>query len=62
LQWFQHPGQKKKNGDNLNNIRCEASSLFENEKREYLRDKISELATNSKNKNIRDMYRRINEF
>jgi hypothetical protein len=25
-------------------------------------DKINELATNSKNKNIRDLYRRINEF
>jgi hypothetical protein len=26
-------------------------------KREYVKDKISELATNSKNKNIRDLYR-----
>jgi hypothetical protein len=31
-------------------------------KREYLKDKIDELATNSKNKNIRDSHRRINEF
>jgi hypothetical protein len=29
---------------------------------EYLRDKINELATNSKNKNIRDLYRGVNEF
>jgi hypothetical protein len=29
-------------------------------KREYLKDKINELATNSKNKNIRDLYRGIN--
>jgi hypothetical protein len=29
---------------------------------EPLQDKINELATNSKNKNIRDLYRRINEF
>jgi hypothetical protein len=27
-----------------------------------LRDKINELSTNSKNKNIRDLYRRINEL
>jgi hypothetical protein len=27
---------------------------------EYLKDKINELATNSKNKNIRDLYRGIN--
>jgi hypothetical protein len=29
---------------------------------EYLKHKINELATNSKNKNIRDLYRGINEF
>jgi hypothetical protein len=31
-------------------------------KGEYLKDKINELAMNSKNKNIRDFYRRINKF
>jgi hypothetical protein len=30
--------------------------------RKYLKDKISSLAVNSKNKNIRDLYRGINEF
>jgi hypothetical protein len=40
------------NGDNLNNIRCETSRHFRNKKREYLKDKIDELATNSKNKNM----------
>jgi hypothetical protein len=29
---------------------------------EYLKDKIDELATNSKNKNIRDLYRGMNGF
>jgi hypothetical protein len=29
---------------------------------EYLRENFDELATNSKNKNIRDLYRGINEF
>jgi hypothetical protein len=48
------------NGDNLNNIRREASMYFRNKKMEYLKDKINELATNSKNKNIRDLYRGIN--
>jgi hypothetical protein len=28
---------------------------------EYLKDEINELATNSENKNIRDLYRGINE-
>jgi hypothetical protein len=43
-------------------VRREASRYFRNNKREYLKDKINELVTNSKNKNIRDMYRGINEF
>jgi hypothetical protein len=49
------------NGDNLNNVRCEASRHFRKEKREYPKDKINELVTRSKNKNIRDLYRGINE-
>jgi hypothetical protein len=36
-------------------VRREASRHFRNKKREYLKDKINELATNSKNKNIRDL-------
>jgi hypothetical protein len=35
---------------------------FRNKKREYRKDKIDELATNSKNKNIRDLCRGINLF
>jgi hypothetical protein len=37
-----------------NNIIHEASMHCRNKKTEYLKDKINELATNSKNKNIRD--------
>jgi hypothetical protein len=33
-----------------------------NKKRQYIEDKINELARNSRNKNIRDLYRGINEF
>jgi hypothetical protein len=46
LQSLQDPSEI--NGSNLNNVR------------EYLKDKINKLATNSKNKNIRDLYRGIN--
>jgi hypothetical protein len=53
LQWLQVPSEI--NGDNLNNLRCEASRYFRNKKREYLKDKINDLAKNSKNKNIRDI-------
>jgi hypothetical protein len=58
LQWLQDPSEV--NGDNLNHVRREASRHFRNKKREYLKDKINELATNSKNKNIRDRSRAIN--
>jgi hypothetical protein len=50
------------NGDNMNNIEHEASRHFRSKKREYLKGRINELATNSKNKNIRDLCRGINEF
>jgi hypothetical protein len=59
LDWLQDPSEG--NGNNLN-IRCETSRHFKNKMREYLKDKIDELATNSMNKNIRDLYRGINYF
>jgi hypothetical protein len=51
--------QKKKylNGNNLNIVRREASRHFRNKIRDYLKDKINELPTSTKNKNIRDLYR-----
>jgi hypothetical protein len=49
-------------GDNVHNLRHEASRHLRNKKREYLKDKINELAMNSKNNNIRDLCRGINEF
>jgi hypothetical protein len=60
LQWLQDPSEA--NEDNLIDVRREASRHFRNKKREYLKDKINELESNSKNKNIRDLYRGINEF
>jgi hypothetical protein len=50
------------NGDNLKIVRYEASRYFRNEKREYLKNKINELAMNSKNKNIRDLYRGFPQY
>jgi hypothetical protein len=54
LQWLQDPSEV--NGNNLNNVRREASRHFRNKKKEYLKDKINELATS------RDLCRGINEF
>jgi hypothetical protein len=58
LQWLQDPSEI--NGDYLRTVRCEASRYFRNKKKEYQKDKINEFATNSKNKNIRDLYMGIN--
>jgi hypothetical protein len=54
MQWLQNPNQ--------NNVRCEASRHFSNKKKEYLKTKINEVETNSKNKNIRDLYRGVSDF
>jgi hypothetical protein len=48
--------------DKLSNVRWEASRHFRNKKRENLKDKINEVVSNCKNKNIRDLYRGITEF
>jgi hypothetical protein len=55
MQWLQNPNQS--NVDNLKNVRREASRHLRNKKKEYLKAKINEHETNSKNKNIRDLYR-----
>jgi len=47
---------------NLNNVRREASRYFRNKKKEHLKAKIEELETNSKIKNIWDLYRGISDF
>ena len=60
MQCVQEPSQR--NVDNLNNVRCEASRHFRNRKKAYLKDKIEDLETNSKIKNIMDLYRGIIDF
>jgi hypothetical protein len=57
---LQNPSQT--NRDNLQNVRHETNRTFRNKKREHLKGKINELEANNKNKNIRDLYRGINEF
>jgi hypothetical protein len=46
----------------LRNVKSEASRYFRNKKRQYLRGKITDIELNSKNKNIRDLYKGITEF
>jgi hypothetical protein len=54
MQWVQDPSQSS--------VRCEATRHFRNKKEQYLKAKFQELETNSKIKNIRYMYRGINDF
>jgi hypothetical protein len=60
IKCLQNPSQV--NGDIMGNIRREESRTFRIKKREYLKNKINELEISSKNKNITDLYRGINEF
>jgi hypothetical protein len=53
LRWLLYPS--KRNGYSLNNVGCEDSRHFGNKKKEYLKD------IRSKNMNIRDLYRGVNE-
>jgi hypothetical protein len=60
MQWLQDP--KQSNVANLHNVRHEASTHSRNKKKEYPKAKIDERDTNSKIKNIRGLYRGINDF
>ena len=60
MQWIDDTSQS--NVDNLNHVRHEASRYFRNKKKAYLKDKIEELETNCKIKNIRNFYRGISDF
>jgi len=60
MQWLQDPNHS--NVDNLNNIRSAAIRHFKNKEKEYLEVKTDKLETNSKIKNIRDLYRDIINF
>ena len=60
MQRIYDPSQS--NVDNLKNVRRGASRHFRNKKKAHLEAKIEELEANSKIKNIRDLYRGINNF
>jgi len=54
MQWIHDPTQS--------NVRRDAGRHFRNKKKAYLKAEIEELETNSKIKNIRDLYRGISDF
>ena len=60
MQWINDPSQRNEN--NLKNVRRDASRHFRNKKKAYLKTKFEELETSIKIKNIRNLYRAINDF
>jgi hypothetical protein len=60
MQWMQVPSQS--NVENLNKVRWDSSRHLRNKKKAYMKAKIEELETSSKIKNVRDLYRGINDF
>jgi hypothetical protein len=60
IQWIHNPNQS--NVDNLNNVTRDANRHFRNKKKTYLNAKFEELETNCEIKNIRYLYRGINDF
>ena len=60
MQWIHDPSRS--NVDNWNNVRRDAKRHSRNKKKAYLKVKIEEFETNSKIKNIRDLFRVISDF
>ena len=60
MQCIHEPSQR--NVDKLNNVRRDASRRFRNKKKAYLKAKIEELETDSKIKNVRDLYRGVSDL
>jgi len=60
MQWIHDSRQS--NVDNLSNVSRDANRHFRNKRKAYMKAKIEDLDTYSKIKNIRDLYRGINDF
>jgi hypothetical protein len=60
VQWLQDSSEV--NEDNLCNVGQETNRHFRKKKKEYLKDRINKLQSNSNNKNITDPHRSTNEF
>ena len=57
LLWLQNPNYHT--AEEFSNVTCR---MFRKKKRDYMKAKVNKLEENSKNKNIWEMYKGINEF
>ena len=60
LKFLQDPTHL--NRDKYHTGKRESSRALRNKKRDYLKEKLIEIDTNRKNKNIRDLYKGIKDF
>ena len=60
LLWLQNPNNQT--AEDFSNVRRDTCRMFRKKKRNYMKAKVNKLEENSKNKNIRELYKGINEF
>ena len=60
LLWRQNPNGQT--AEDISNVRRDTCKTFRKNKGDYMKAKVNKLEENSKNKNIREMYKGINEF
>jgi hypothetical protein len=57
VQWLKKPNQN--NVRNISNVRREAKRYFRKKKEEYMKAKVDETETDSKNKIVRYLYKGV---
>ena len=60
LLWLQNPNDQT--AEDFSNVRSDICRMFRKKKRDYKKAKLNKLEENSKNKNIRKMYKGNNEL
>ena len=60
LLWLQNPNDQT--AEYFSNVRLVTCRMFRENKRHYMKANVNKLEENSKNTNIREMYKGINEF
>jgi len=60
LLWLQNPNNQT--AEDFSNVRRNTCRMFRKKKRDYMKAIVNKLDENSKNKNIRETYKGINEF
>jgi len=60
LLWLRNPNYQT--AEEFSNVRRDTCRMFRKKKRNYMKAKVNKLEENSKNKNIQEMYKGVNEI